>query len=407
MKTNIEIVFVIILIVLNLILSGFFIFLFFSINAPDFKAEIKIADLTSEEIKLNTLINVSNENSFDLIIKNIKIVSKTDDGEDFVSYLFNGGIIPSNAKKTFKSKDHINFQGDAPKLIVNTITADFGVKFLGVIEKIIPVKAVVVLSIEDFVNNLSVPKIKIHGKIKEITDEGLRITADVEITNPSNIELIVNDIFVKLKTDVGTSVGSINLEGGKLEPRDKLNLDVSGIINYEALDSKSIIIDVEGDALINIAGLSQSFKISALSVIDVPNLSDLLNLNNDSFDFSLLGQFKIRLRGLITTVNFKVFNPSNIPLEVKNIKCIIYGLTGENKKIIAEKDMKPCLVLSKNEVCISTQIRIPYLKLIFSGTGRIFPEFFGLSLEGNFAINGTNQIIPISINGYISPHLFM
>jgi hypothetical protein len=92
---------------------------------------------------------------------------------------------------------------------------------------------------------------------------------------------------------------------------------------------------------------------------------------------------------------------------VKNIKCIIYGLTGENKKIIAEKDMKPCLVLSKNEVCISTQIRIPYLKLIFSGTGRIFPEFFGLSLEGNFAINGTKQIIPISINGYINPHLLI
>lgn len=406
MKTNIEVVFVIILIIFNLLISGFFIFLIFTINAPDFKAEIKIADLTSEEIKLDTLINISNENSFDLILKNIRIVSKTDDGDDFVSYTFNGGTVPSNAKKSFKSKDNIKLEGDVPKVLVSTITAGVGVKFLGFIEKIIPVKAIIVLSIEDFINNISIPKIKIHGGVNEITEEGLRLVADVEISNPSNIELIVNDIFVKLKTEDDISVGSINLDGGILEPQGKLNLDVSGIVDYEALNSKSIIIDMSGKALINIAGLSQSLKISTLAVIYVPNLSELLNLNNDSFDFSLFGEFKIRLRGLITNVNFKIFNPSKIPLEAKDMKCIIYGVTGENKKIIAEKDMNPCVVLSKNEVCISTQIRVPYLKLLFSGTGRIFPEFFGIRMEGNFAINGTNQMIPISINGYISPHLF-
>jgi LEA14-like dessication related protein len=262
------------------------------------------------------------------------------------------------------------------------------------------------MSIEDFINNITIPKIKIHGGIKEITGEGILFAADVEISNPSKIELIVNDIFVKLKTETGSSVGTINLEGGKLEPLGKLNLDASGIINYEALNSKSIIIDINGEAEINAAGLSQSITLSTIAVIDVPNLSDLLNLNNDSFDFSLFGEFKIRLRGIITTVEFKIFNPSNIPLEAKDIKCIVYGVSGENKKIVAEKDMNPCMVPSKNEVCISTQIRVPYLRLIFSGTGRIFPEYFGIRLEGNFAINGTNQMIPISINGYISPHLF-
>ena len=353
------------------------------------------------------MIDISNRNSFDLILKDVKIISKTENGEDFFSYSFNGGFIPSNAKKSFNSKDDIKLQGDLPKVLVNTIIADFGVKFLGFIEKIIPVKAKIVLSIEDFIDNITIPKLKIHGGIKEITEEGLRLIAGIEISNPSNIELIVKDVFVKLNTEVGNSIGFINLEGGELEPQGKLNLDVSGIINYEALNSKSIIIDVSGEAMINIAGLSQSLNLSTLAVIDVPNLSDLLNLNNDSFDFSLLGEFKIRLRGLITIVHFRVFNPSNIPLEVKDIKCIIYGVTGENKKIIAEKEMTPCMVPSKNEVCISTELRISYLKLIFSGAGKIFPELFALRLEGNFAINGTNQIIPISINGYISPHLFL
>jgi hypothetical protein len=86
MKTNIEVVFVIILIILNLTVSSFFIFLFFTINAPAFQARIEIADLTSEEIRLDTLINISNSNSFDLILKNVKIVSKTEEGNNFTGY---------------------------------------------------------------------------------------------------------------------------------------------------------------------------------------------------------------------------------------------------------------------------------------------------------------------------------
>ncbi|MFX0137347.1 MAG: hypothetical protein ACFFDN_27155 [Candidatus Hodarchaeota archaeon] len=406
MKTNIEVVFVIILIILNLIIGSFFIFLYFTIDAPEIYAEMEITELTSEELKLNTLVDVSNDNSFDLILKNVKIISKTRDGDEFTSYSFKGGNVPSNGRKSFKSIDSISFQGDIPKLLVNTITADIGVKFFGFIEKIIPIRAVVVLSVEDLINNISIPKILIHGGIEEITEDGLIFTADIEITNPSDIELSVNDISVELKTENDDSIGIIKIDGGIIEPKGTLNLDVLGIINYEALNSKSIFVDVKGRVNINVAGLTHSLNLSTFVVIDVPNLSDLLNLDDDSFDFSLFGEFKIRLRGIITRVDFKVFNPSKIPLEARDIKCIIYGVTGDNKKVIVEKDMESCIVPSKNEVCISTQIRIPYLKLIFSGTGRIFPEWFSIKLEGNFAINGTIQMVPISINGYIDPYLF-
>jgi hypothetical protein len=406
MKTNIEVIIVIILIILNLIVGGFFILLYFTINAPDIYAEIEITELTSEELKLNTLVDVSNDNSFDLIVKNVIIVSETKDGDDFTRYTFKGGSVPSNDKKTFVSEDSITLLGEIPKVLINTITADVGVKFLGFIEKIVPVKAVIVLSVENFINDISIPEIQIQGGIDEITEEGLIFAADIEISNPSDIELKIDDIIVDLKTEDEDSVGSITLDGGTLEPKGTLNLDVSGILEYEALNSKNVIIDVNGKATINVAGLSQSLNLSTTAIIDIPNLSDLLNLNDDSFDFSLFGEFKIRLRGVITAVDFKVFNPSNIPLEAQDIKCIIYGITGENKKLIAEKDMDNCIVPSKNEVCISTQITIPYLKLIFSGTGRIFPEWFGIRLEGNFAINRTTQMIPISINGYVDPFFF-
>jgi len=163
MKKNIKVKLVFLLIIFNIIAGGFFIFLFFTIDAPSIYAEIEIIELTSEELQLNTLIHVDNTNIFDLKLKNLKMVSETKDGDKFISYSFKGGDVPSNTKKSFRSKDSIRLQGDIPEVLVNTITTDVGIKFLGFIEKIIPTKAVVVLPVEDFINNITIPKIIIHG----------------------------------------------------------------------------------------------------------------------------------------------------------------------------------------------------------------------------------------------------
>ena len=405
MKINIKVLFVIILIILHLIVGGFFIYPFFAINIPSIYVEIEITELTSEEIQLDTLVDISNPNPFDLFLKNIKIVSKTKEGDEFTRISYKGGDVPSGIKKSFMSKDSIRFQGDIPKVLINTITVDIGVKIFGLIEKEIPLKAVVVLTIEDFINNISIPKIKIHARIDEITEEGVIFNADINITNPSKIELSVDDIFLEIKTNDDMSVGSVSLDGGTLEPKGTLNLEVSGILMYEVLNASSIIIDLEGQATVNVAGISQSLSLSTLTVIDVPDLVELLELDNESFDLSVFGEFKVRLRGIIITVDFEIYNPSSIPLEARDVKLIIFGITGDKKKMIAEEEMETCIVAPKNEVCISTILRIPYLKLIFSGP--IFlPKWIGVSLEGHFAINGANQIIPLSINGYLDPHIF-
>ena len=76
------------------------------------------------------------------------------------------------------------------------------------------------------------------------------------------------------------------------------------------------------------------------------------------------------------------------------------------KEIITEKDMESCELASKNEVYISTKLNIPYVKVLMSGKLRIFPQWFSINIIGNFYIEGTNQSIPISINGYLDPHIF-
>jgi hypothetical protein len=84
--------------------------------------------------------------------------------------------------------------------------------------------------------------------------------------------------------------------------------------------------------------------------------------------------------------------------------CSIYGLTGENIKMISQKPMEPCTIES-NEKDWETQVFIPYIKLFTSGTKKILPDWFVIRIQGNFSIAGMYQSIPISIDANINSTL--
>lgn len=407
MKINIEVLFVILLIIVNLLIGGIFLYLIFTVDAPEMYAEISIAGLSSEEIRLDTKLDIENPNLFDLVVKNIKVTSVNNDGDEFASFNFGGGEVSGGSKKSFSTIKSIELNGNVPRVLENRITADVGVRFLGIIERNLPIEVLAIVSLDEFLDDLKIPDIFLEADIEDLTEDGLFFSADIEVTNENDIELIVDDIAVDLKTEEGINVGKIEINGGTLAPRSKLNLDTSGNILFKALDAKRIDIDLIGKATANIAGISQSLNLSASAALNVPNLEDLLNLKNESFDFSLFGEFKLRLlRGIIATVTFDIHNPSKIPLVAKDLVCHIYGITDENRKLVAEEIMEDCEVEAENDVCVVAKLNIPYIKLLTSGTGRIAPQWIAIVLDGYLAFEGTNQTIPISINGNLDPHIF-
>jgi hypothetical protein len=121
----------------------------------------------------------------------------------------------------------------------------------------------------------------------------------------------------------------------------------------------------------------------------------------------LSGSFKLRARGVLCTIEFAIYNPSKIPLDARNLMCSIFRLDKNETHLLGQQNMNPCTIEPKNKVCLSTQILIPYSKFLFSGTRRILPDWFILTIEGNFSISGVNRSLPISITGNLSPHLFM
>jgi len=394
------------LILIN-VLVGAFLFLDIQIlKAPVIHADINLIELTPDQILLEARINVTNPNPFDISVENFKVVSTTSDGYEIGQFFIAGGNIPPNKEKTFTAQDELRFSNHDFTLIKNTITVDIGITILGIIKKTIPFEMTVDASLTNITNTIAVPVIHLQATVDDITRDGVQFSGTLDAYNPNSFEIFIENLSLKMQTEKNVDVGIVNLTGGILKPEGSLSIDVKGTLLFKVLDAKQILVNLSGRAGIQAAGIKKSIPFSVDIQFIVPDPGTLLSLN-DTFNFILSGDFKLRARGVLCTIEFTIYNPSKIPLDARNLICSIFRFDNNKTRLLGTQNMSPCTVEPKNEVCVSTQIRLPYSTFLFSGAHRILPDWFILTIKGNFSISGVNRSLPFAITGNLSPHLFM
>ena len=98
MKKKVIILFTIIAIIY--IIVGTFLFLNIQLmDAPEIIINIEVTEINSENAILHTKIDIDNPNSFEIVAKNLLIVTTTTEGYEVARALIQGGEIGSNQKK--------------------------------------------------------------------------------------------------------------------------------------------------------------------------------------------------------------------------------------------------------------------------------------------------------------------
>ena len=225
------------------------------------------------------------------------------------------------------------------------------------------------------------------------------------IFNPNNFTLIMKDILLTIESDLNEKVGSIEITSDEINPDSYKNFSINGNLSYTALNANRVYINLNAKAGAHIAGFQKIINISSKTQFEIPDIQELLLINGTT-DFSIFAEFKLKLDGVLTKIGFKIYNPSEITLQTNDLICYISSFFDNETRIIVKNDMQDCFIPSKQEICINTEVTIPYISLITSGSDKILPEWFVINIEGNFSISGTDQTIPISFNGYISPNFF-
>ncbi len=392
------------LIIINIIFASIIFIDIQFFESPDIEMKVDILNVNSEEIIIGTNIEINNPNNFDIIVSNLDVESRTDDDKKIGEISIEGGNVLSNSKKTFKSIDNLSFKSNKFKVLKNTVNTKIGVKILGIIQKTIPLKITVITSMDELFNKLEQPDIEVQTTFDELTINGINFSTSVKLYNPTGFEFKIDNLLLDIITDQNKNVGQIEVKGDVIKPESGEIFTSRGNIRYEALDAKKLYMNVKGVAGVKIAGVTQEISFSADSSFDIPDIKDFI-FDNKTIDFGLPIQLRFTLRGILGTVGFSIYNPSSIPITAKNIFCNIYRLDGENETLLGKEEMKPCEIGPKDKICLKTEVLIPYRTFLFSRSGKILPDWIILRITADFAINGTRQAFPISLNGYVDPHL--
>jgi LEA14-like dessication related protein len=403
-KITFGIILLVVLIIINSVIGGVLILFIQDIHEPKIDVELNLSQITSNQLNFTARISMVNDNQFDLVARNLSIIGKTPRGDTILDIQIGGGTIAAKQQKIFTATESLMFSGELSSTIYSSIQGIFGVNFAGIFEKTIPVHINITASFQDLFNNISSPTLSLLAEVTEITEEGVLFHALVSVDNPNHFEMALENFTIRIETEQGNLVGEFSQLQGVISPTGTSQFHLNGTLLYDALDAKILTLRIAGDAGIHLMGIDKSITLSSIAHLTVPDIKQLL-FHNQPLGITLSLDVKLRLRGFLTTIGLTLSNPTKIPLRANELLCSIYGLTGENKKMIAQKTMEPTTLEPTQQNYLETQLLIPYIKIFTSGTKKIFPDWFVIQLEGNVTLAGVTQSIPVTIDATINPHL--
>lgn len=403
-KIRIGALLLVILIIINAVIGGVLIFFIQDIKEPKIDVEFNLSQITTDEMIFTARISILNDNQYDLLIKNLNITGKTPDGHIILDLQIVGGTIAAQQQRIFTSNDSISFEGELSSKIYSSVHGIFGVNFAGIFEKTIPFHINITASFQDLFNNISSPKVSVFAEVTEVSETGVLFQGIVSVENPNSFEMSLDNFIARIETENGDLVGEFSPMQGIITPNGTSEFQLNGTLLFVALNAEILTLKVTGNAGVHLMGINKAIPLSAIAQLPIPDINELL-FSNESLGITISLDAKIRAGGFLTTIGLTLYNPSNVPLEANDMLCSIFGLTGENQKMIAQQSMEPSTLESKKQDYLETQILIPYLKLLTAGTQKILPDRFVIRIQGNFSIAGVDQSIPVSLDATLNPHL--
>lgn len=405
MKKKILILIITIFTIINVFSAAFLFFDLFALNAPETTVTIEITDINSIEAIVETTIEMYNSNNYEIIVKDLKLITKAADGKKVAEMEIDGGSISSNEKKTFIRSFGVKFNGDNPEKLETTISGNIGIKS-GFIEKTIPISINIVTNLGDIITNLALPTASIHLDFGEIDQECINITMLAEMYNPNDFDIGIEDIEITMTTESGESVGNFDLEGGVLSSNSYLNLNGSGIVTIQTLNAESVIMNMSANVSGKIAGFTKSLPFNIVATIGVPDLKELLPSKLPT-EVVLRLDSRVALKGLIADITLETHNPNRIDLVAKDINFAIYRVDRDSRRIIGECGIDEGVIKSEDITILSGELVIPYTKLFIPLPGeKIIPDWLEVVVTANVTIKGLNNYIWVGVIGQQDFHPF-
>ena len=223
--------------ILNIVAGAFLFLDIQQMDIPETTLTLEVVTITTDEAVLQTTLSINNHNSFPVILQNITMITTDENGETINHLTIPGGETKAHENRSFTTTASIRFNGSLPTHLTSRLTGTFGTIFFGIIKKTFPLKFTIETSLNNILEQFTLPHIHLAANFSDITQEGINFTGVIEITNPNTIDISVENLSADITTETGIPVGTVTIQGETIPAKTTKQLTGSGWILLKALDA--------------------------------------------------------------------------------------------------------------------------------------------------------------------------
>jgi LEA14-like dessication related protein len=385
--------------ILNIVAGAFLFLDIQEMTIPEVVLTLEVINITADEAILQTRVSINNHNSFPIFLQNLSMITVDQDGNTINHLTIDGGETKAYENRTFTTTASIRFNGSLPNHLTSHLTGTFGTMFFGIIKKTFPLKFTIVTSLNNILEQFTLPHIHLAANFSDITQEGINFTGFIEITNPNTIDIEIEDLAANMTTETGLYVGTVYIQGETIPAKTTKQLTGSGWVLLKALDAASLRMTLTGDIVIYVAGIRKPMNLSVEADIVPPSLERLLS--DLPTEASLTGDYTYTLKGgLHDKVTFTIKNPNKLTLFADDITVKIYRVDGTRTRLLSNGTLPDGLITPQNTTVLQGDMFIPLTQLWPRRGERFIPDQLQVILRSNVTIQGFNQTIWIGVIGY-------
>lgn len=399
------ITFILVIVTIINIIAGAFIFVDIQImQMPETTIKIDVLEMNSNEVVVQTTIDMYNPNGFNMIMKDFELITKDESG-DIVSHTkIEGGVVSANEETSFTDTIVLDLKGNNPGLLKTKLTGTVGMNII-FIEKTTPMAVSIITSMEDVIEHLALPVINIKTEFEDITNEYINITGLIEIYNPNSIDIMTKDMSMEITTDDGKVVGSLIVNDSLIAGESTTKIDTKGQILLESMNAKKLIASMDATMIVKMANYSKSLPLSLNAEISVPDINEILG-QDKPFDIFIWIDFKIGLRGMAGKVTLEIVNPTKLDFYLKDTSVTLYDIRNDEWIFVCDCDLDNSVAKAKENTYLKSDILIPISTYFPKFGQRILPDGIMVYVLTNITLNGIEQALWTGVGGYQDLRLF-
>lgn len=373
------------------------------ISTPTVTVEIDAVQLTEDNVNLDISLELDNQNSYDLVLEDFKIEAITKQDTIIGVLTFPQKTVHAHEKITINTTGSFGFQ-DEPLGVFNAhITGDFGVRLFGFFSLSLPLNITVITNPTPVIDAVLLPAISLEAKIAQVNETGVLFNGTILVHNQNDFSISLLNPEISINHNETTLHADVSVSDTVITPQSMVPIPFSAFVGYKTFDVGMVSAALSGDVKIGVAGIDMTRPFTATAQVTIPDIADFL-MDDERIVIALAADFDTSLAGLSMDVGFRLYNPTKIPLTASELEIIVYRVDNDSKTLIAQDVLRDCPLPGKNETCLKTTFNLPLLSFLpFIGDG--IPDWFLLSIIGDFTIADSNQKIPVQLNGYISGNI--